>query len=330
MNRNLKEFVNQDRVARQPLVLVGPTHVAVLLGLRNGAAMLTDQLRSIAAQTHEDWSLIVSDDASTDHWAGVVWAFARQAKGKRVAVMKGPEQGFAQNFLTMLQEVGPAVPFAAFCDQDDVWCATKLQHALARLADLRPGVPAIYCGRTILTDKNLRPIGKSPLFRKPPSFENALVQSIAGGNTMVLNRAALDILQDTRRHARSIVSHDWWAYQLVTGAGGQVIYDPVPQVQYRQHNANQVGANTGVWAMLHRVKYLFLGRFRHWNDAQTAALDAVTHWLTPEAQQSLAEFKAARTGPIWRRAPALLRSGVFRQTRRGTIALWVAAFMRKL
>ena len=36
---------------------------------------------------------------------------------------------------------------------------------------------------------------RQPLFERAPDFRNALVQSIAGGNTMVFNRAARDLLR---------------------------------------------------------------------------------------------------------------------------------------
>ena len=47
----------------------------------------------------------------------------------------------------------------------------------------------------------------------------APLQSLAGGNTMVFNQAARDLMLDAGGHL-DIVSHDWWAYLLVTGAGG--------------------------------------------------------------------------------------------------------------
>ena len=43
-----------------------------------------------------------------------------------------------------------------------------------------------------------------------------------------------------------MVAHDWWAYQLVSGAGGTVIYDPEPFVAYRQHAGNLIGGNQGL------------------------------------------------------------------------------------
>ena len=46
----------------------------------------------------------------------------------------------------------------------------------------------------------------------------------------------------------AVVAHDWWAYQLVSGAGGTVIYDPEPLVAYRQHSGNLIGGNLGLRA----------------------------------------------------------------------------------
>ena len=88
-----------------------------------------------------------------------------------------------------------------------------------------------------------RSYGLSPLFTRPPAFQNALVQSLGGGNTMVFNRAAKKILQEAA--AIDVVLHDWWVYQLVSAAGGMVHYDPRPMLKYRQHSDNLIGSNLG-------------------------------------------------------------------------------------
>jgi hypothetical protein len=56
------------------------------------------------------------------------------------------------------------------------------------------------------------------LFVFPPSFRNALVQSIAGGNTMVFNVALKRLIENAG--PLDVPSHDWWVYILVTGSGG--------------------------------------------------------------------------------------------------------------
>ncbi len=330
MTRNLKEFVNHNAELGASKEIYGLQHVAVLLAHFNGGALLGRQLQSLAAQTHRDWSVIVSDDGSSDDWVGTVAGFAKANPAHNVRLVQGPGRGHAQNFLSLAAVAGPTVPYIAFCDQDDVWLPDKLERALAALGDVEPGVPGLYCARTMVCDRQLVPIAPSPLFRKPPSFRNALVQSIGGGNTMVLNRAALDILQDTARHASGIVSHDWWAYQVISGAGGCIIYDSLPCLLYRQHDGNLIGANASWRARLKRLRQLLRGEFRVWSDANVKALDGARHWLTADALDVLTTFDTARNGPIHGRLAALRRVGLYRQTRQGQIALWLAVVLRKL
>ena len=95
-------------------------------------------------------------------------------------------------------------------------------------------VPALFCSRTRIITAEGEPAGFSPLFSKKPSFRNAIVQSIAGGNTMVMNRAARDIMLEASRRT-GFVSHDWWCYLILTGVGGIVHYSPTAKIGYRQH-----------------------------------------------------------------------------------------------
>lgn len=333
MKRNPDEIVNHDSLDRAPAAclgdIAGTDHVAILLALFNGAQALEAQLGSFAAQSHRNWSLLVSDDGSSDAGPDIVQRFAARRSGE-VTLVAGPCRGFAQNFLSLLCRVGPHVPFAALSDQDDIWLPDKLTRALERLSTVAPGRPALYAGRTVICDARLRPRRRSPLWTLPPAFRNALVQSIAGGNTMVLNRAALDLVQETARHAQGIVAHDWWLYQIVSGAGGQVIYDPEPQVLYRQHAQNQIGANDTAWARIVRLQQLAAGRFQSWNTANIAALERSNHWLTPDARQTLAMFKSIRGAGLANRLRALRQSGVYRQTCAGNVALTAAVLLDRV
>ena len=334
MTRNLNEFVNLKPImALKPGALVGTEpadHVTILLGSYNGAAFLPEQLASLAHQSHRAWSLIASDDGSTDTSIGIVLDFGEQIGAERLTLQAGPQLGFAQNFLSLIRAAGPTTPYAAFCDQDDIWLPSKLERALSRLREISNATPAVYLGRTTIRDRNLKPLSLSPLFERPPSFENALVQSIAGGNTMVVNRAALDILQESSAKTGWIISHDWWIYQMIAGAGGKIIYDPEPMVHYRQHGANQVGANDGRRAQLRRLVQLLAGRFRRWNDANLGALQEARHWLSPKARETLSLVTAARRSCLLNRISLLKKAGIYRQTKGGNIALWLAAITRRL
>lgn len=304
--------------------------VTVLLGQLNGARFLEAQLSSIAAQTGCHPNLIVSDDGSSDHGPMLVKAFSTRHPDIGVTRIDGPQRGFAQNFLYLLRSVGPDAPYVALCDQDDYWLPGRLARALRMLEAVPPGMPALYGSRTLVCNADLTPRKPSPLHARPPSFCNALVQSIAGGNTMVLNRAALDLAQAASLEAKKVVSHDWWLYQIITGAGGRVIYDREPGVLYRQHAHNMIGANNSIRGGLIRLGAVLAGRFAHWNALNIETLTASSHRFTPENRAILQDFARMRTAPLPRRLWLMRRLRLHRQTRKGDLALWLAAMLRRI
>ena len=67
-------------------------------------------------------------------------------------------------------------------------------------------------------------IGESKYFRNKKGFQNALVQNIAAGNTIVMNKLARDLVVKSLICDR-FISHDWWCYKLISAAGGEIIFD---------------------------------------------------------------------------------------------------------
>jgi glycosyltransferase involved in cell wall biosynthesis len=307
---------------------VGAARVAILLGTKDGAAFLGDQLRSFADQSHRNWFLVVSDDGSRDATREIIAQFAA-TRPQRVVVRDGPQRGVTVNFLSLAADPAIAAEFFAFSDQDDVWHADKLARALARLATAPADAPALYCGRTELMTEDGRCYGLSPLFRRPPSFGNALVQSLGGANTMVFNRAAKRLVEAAG--AQNVVLHDWWLYQLVSAAGGAVFYDPEPRLKYRQHPDNLIGSNLGARARLLRMRLLLGGRFRSWNETNLAALRGLPpDLITPDNRRILDLFASARSAPLPARLVDLWRSGVRRQGRLDNFGLLIAALFRRM
>ncbi len=298
--------------------------VTILLGIYNGAPWLAEQLDSFAAQEGMRWRLIASDDGSADASAEIFGAFARNHPGA-CQLEQGPGHGPAQNFLHLLRSAPENSEYVALSDQDDVWLPRKLSQAVASLAHHPADRPALYAGRTIICDEALNRTGLSPLFQRPPSFRNALVQSIGGGNTMVLNRAAAELVRAAAGEVDEIVMHDWWLYQLISGVGGTVIYDSEPMLLYRQHGGNQVGSNASLLARLHRARMVAGGRLKRWNAINVEALQASSHRLTPDNRDVLARFAEARTAPLRRRVQLLRALKLYRQTRGGDVSYWAAA-----
>jgi glycosyltransferase involved in cell wall biosynthesis len=302
-------------------------HVAILLATHNGARFIDEQLASIAAQSHRNWSLWVGDDESTDATIDRIMAFRRAHPDRTMHLRRGPGRGVTANFLSLICNQKVTADYIAFCDQDDVWLPGKLARALDMIGTCEG--PALYGARTILTDARLRVTGLSPDFREPPCFGNALVQNMAGGNTMVMNAAARDLIMRAGLQIAP-VCHDWWAYQIVTGAGGRFIFDRRPALLYRQHGGNLIGANSGTAARLSRLRALWRGVLRDWNGRNLAALRASALLLRDDHRETLARFEVLRLTAGPRALGLLAKAGLTRQTRAGTLALQLAAVTGRL
>ena len=169
----------------------------------------------------------------------------------------------------------------------------------------------------------------SPLFTKPPSFANALVQNIGGGNTMVFNHAACELLRKAGADVQ-VASHDWWTYLVVSGCGGLVHYDPTPTLRYRQHTGNLVGSNGSWLARCRRLTMMLGGRFKDWTQKNILALTALKDQLSQESDSRLREFQQSQRGNIFARLKGVKRSGIYRQTLIGNLGLISAVLLNKI
>lgn len=306
-----------------------PASVTILLCTFNGERFLAEQLNSIAAQTYTHWRLVVSDDGSSDATCALLEDFAERPENRdRVELRSGARQGAVMNFLSLATDKTISGTCFAYCDQDDVWFPDKIERALTWLGAQSVIVPALYCSRTATVTPDGRQVGLSPLFRKAPSFNNALVQSLAGGNTMVFNEAARALL--IAAGTRDVVAHDWWTYMLVSGAGGIVYYDEVPSLAYRQHEGNQIGAGRGVKAACARGWMVLKGQWVAWTDRNVAALRDNAALLTPQNLAALRAFCRLRDAPFCRKLRMGRQMGIYRQTSLGQLRLIIGLLLRRV
>lgn len=303
--------------------------VAILLCTWHGQHFLAEQLDSFDRQSHGNWEVWASDDGSEDDTHEILAAYQVKWKAGRLSVHSGPAEGFVANFLSLTCNADIDSDFYAYSDQDDIWEADKLERAVRWLKTVPTNIPALYCTRTRLVDADNNEIGLSPLFSKPPGFGNALMQNIAGGNTMVFNKAARELLCQAGQNV-PVVIHDWWVYLVVTGCGGQVFYDSSPSLRYRQHDNNMIGINLSWVARLKRLVMLGQGCFRQWNDGNIAALRTLWKYLTPENREILEKFEQARRMNLIPRLFYLKRCGIYRQTFLGDLGLIAAAIFKKI
>ncbi|MEP2027692.1 MAG: glycosyltransferase family 2 protein [Paracoccaceae bacterium] len=302
--------------------------VAVLMCTLDGSAYIRQQLGSIFTQSLRPSEILISDDGSTDQTRQILTQIAHAHPAARMRISEGPQRGYSANFFKLLTRVSNDVDFVALADQDDVWLKDKLARACKALEGFADR-PALYGSATIVCDANLN---NKYLSRAPDTkvgFGHALAQNFAGGNTMVLNAAALALVQDVLGRNISVPVYDWFLYQLISGAGGEIVFDGEPSLLYRQHARNAIGAVRGIRPRLWRLRHLTQGRYRRWNDANLKALTQVSDLLSPTHRRDLRRVCEARTYPLIPRLRLLWRSRIRRFSIEGFLALWVAVVLNQ-
>ncbi|MCG3780534.1 glycosyltransferase family 2 protein [Delftia acidovorans] len=215
---------------------------AILMSTFNGAGYVLEQVESIILQMRDCDRLFIRDDGSLDNTADLIGSI----KDSRIVFVCGENIGFSKSFLWLISNIENAYSIYMLADQDDIWLPGKLLKARRALKNRNE--PCLYCSRLQLVDQQMKPIGLSPDFKKPPVFWNAVCENIATGCTTAVNRKALDVLRSIPYEMLRkfpIVYHDWWMY-LCISAFGTVIFDKQPSMLYRQHGGNMVGMGAGL------------------------------------------------------------------------------------
>ena len=302
--------------------------VAILMATFGNARFLPGQLSSIFSQTYENFDIWISKDCETEAVGAVLEEYASASGSVRFSILNGPRKGAAENFLSLISNPEIQADYFAYSDQDDIWDKDKLSRAVASLDPITEIGPVLYGSRSYLIDKDGNALGKTPLPRKPIGFRNALVQNVAAGHTMVMNRTARDILRNVG--IKNVPFHDWWTYLIVMGAGGRMIYDSRPSVRYRQHDTNLTGIPLKrMSGFFQRMRRIFRCDFRRDVIANIYALQKAKDQLTQENLLTLNICKEALEKPLLRKLWGLRKSRVYRQTRIEDFCLYAAAIFGK-
>lgn len=220
--------------------------VTILLATYNGEKHINEMVDSVIAQDFEDWTLILSDDGSTDGTAAILENYAEKYPEKIVHYKSGRRFGNAQGHFLHLLETFHEAPYIMFCDQDDVWHKDKVGKTLKKMKETEEeGLPAMVHTDLCVVGKDLEVLDPSfmrfsKLNGNRVAFNQLLVQNMVTGCTMMLN-GALAKLAVGKSPADKVLMHDWWL-ALIASAFGKIAFLDEPTIDYRQHGDNSVGA----------------------------------------------------------------------------------------
>lgn len=228
----------------------------------NGARYIEQQLDSIFQQTHRPAELVICDDGSVD---GTLEIVERYAHLTRLVLVENPKNlGFIKNFeqaLGLCQE-----SFILLSDQDDVWLADRAEQQL-QLLQAKPRVSLVFSDayRVNAKLKTLTPdlwqcvhfsIANQQRFKNGEALAVLLRHNVVTGATVALKKSFLnEALPFSGNYP-----HDAWL-GLKAAQNDAIDFIPEKLIQYRQHEANTLGAIHESW--LKKVSKLLTGYRRN-------------------------------------------------------------------
>ncbi len=204
----------------------------VLLATFNGERYLDEQLKSLARQQDVNLRVWANDDGSVDQTLTILNKWHAKGLINRISHTVGV--GSTRAFLKLLSDHSDS-EYVAFCDQDDIWEPKKLA---TQLLEMKNDLPMCVITQKLHIDSSSAAIGKSKILRNKPSFENSMIENVASGNTILINRQAINLINNIPDP--QVRHYDSWIYLLVS-LFGKVAEIPIPLTKYRIHSNNTVG-----------------------------------------------------------------------------------------
>ena len=233
--------------------------IEILLATYNGERFLPEQIESITSQSFKDYYILASDDNSSDCTFEILRSY-ESVLGEKIKVVRSNTRSAKENFYNLLDMAD--AEYIALCDQDDFWESDKLEKSLKAIQRLerRYGkeTPILVHSDLEIVDENLNSqnkkmseltgISEAIKYAKKESkylytisteksFSRYLVENNITGNTVIINKALLDIY----KRPKVSFMHDWWL-GLIAFTFGKVGFLNECLVKYRQHENNELGA----------------------------------------------------------------------------------------
>lgn len=224
--------------------------IDILLAAYNGEAYIEKQILSILEQSRKDFRLLIRDDGSSD---GTLQTIKRVLKehavsDQAVILEDGQRSGSAKNnFMRLLKNA--EAEYVMFSDQDDIWEPDKISESmkLMRRAEDKYGAdtPILVHTDLYVMNQDEKILSDSLIeymnLPRKDSLKNLLLQNSVTGCTILMNQAATQLMKISDETGDFAI-HDHFA-AVLTALFGHVICLNKPEVRYRQHEDNVIGAS---------------------------------------------------------------------------------------
>jgi teichuronic acid biosynthesis glycosyltransferase TuaG len=157
--------------------------VSIIVPAYKAAAFIEGTIRSVLAQTHTTWEMLIADDCSPDGTRDVVSAWAgRDARIQLIALERNGGPAAARN--AAIQRARGR--WIAFLDSDDMWLPAKLERSLAHAQAYRAAL--VFTGFRRITDDGSRTGGYIHVPRTL-TYRQLLGNTAIATSTVLVDRA---------------------------------------------------------------------------------------------------------------------------------------------
>ena len=197
--------------------------VSIALCTYNGASFLSQQLDSLASQTHLPDEIIICDDASSDNSLQIANSFASTVSIPVRIHHNKLNLGYVKNFENAISRCTQDLVF--LCDQDDLWHPEKIAQVVAAF-NAEPDVGLVLHDFCWIDDNNQPYPGPVETYGPQHLISAQLPKEIKENSISVFMqpypRAWCGCMMAYRRHFNSVVlpifpgkGHDDWILKLL-------------------------------------------------------------------------------------------------------------------
>ena len=206
--------------------------VSVIIPTYNRAALLTETINSVLAQTYPAVEIIVVDDGSTDNTAEVVAGY-----GDRVIYLQQENQGETVARNRGIQESKGV--YLSFLDDDDLIFPTKIEKQVHVFAEC-PQISVVYC-RHYHVDEKANPLGKAGLLPEGDVLLPLALGDFIWSGAPLIRRECVEAVggYDANLPWRGKYGEDWDLWLQLALAGYQFACVQEPLGAYRLNRVGQ-------------------------------------------------------------------------------------------
>ncbi|MBF0588163.1 MAG: glycosyltransferase family 2 protein [Magnetococcales bacterium] len=287
-------MVNSPEVTEQapPAADAPLPKVSVVTPIYNGARHIEETIRSVMAQSFDDWEMIVVDNASSDESRGHIRRLMAQEPRLRLLERSWNSGGPARPRNDGIRVARGE--YVAFLDADDRWKPEKLAQQVAFIeAPEQAGTALVFC-KMLVSYQSGELVALGREYLPPPPlesggwFERLLMHNVIITVTVMVRRQALMGLPELFRedpYLNTWEDLDLWL-RLARSGHGFAFQDAFLAI-YRHHDENLSAPFRHVrnWFRLNRRWGAEMSprmrRFRFWKGVRMAMINTATNWLMP-------------------------------------------------